>query len=273
MRIKSLLGVSVAIFLSLSVWASAESKDGAKALFSGEVVTETVDVRQSPSGTAAFSGTEVTTETFSTNKPKSSGGAATVQAKNNKKTAPSLAKLATGLSYWLEVVQPNGKTVRATAESRVFKSGEHVRFAFKSNKEGYLYLLSLGSSGRGTVLFPDPRINGGRNIVSPSENYVIPFGEKSFVMDATPGEERVLVFFSETEIGDVRDYFMGNKKNKQIEAQDTQKLYAYAQTNGSKDIVFEEDAVGTGAQPASYIVTKTNDPKSIIFKEIKIRHK
>jgi hypothetical protein len=213
------------------------------------------------------------TETIQPSTDNTAKGKTKSTAVAKGKSKATSKEIATGLSYWLEVVQQNGKTVRATAESRVFKSGERVRFAFKSNKEGYLYLLSLGSSGRGTVLFPDPRINGGRNIVSPSEAYVIPFGEKSFVMDATPGEERVLVFFSEVEIGDVRDYFMGDKKNKQIEAQNTQKLYAYAETNGSKDILFEEDAVGAGAQPASYIVTKTNDPKSIIFKEIKIMHK
>ena len=59
-------------------------------------------------------------------------------------------------------------------------------------------------------------------------------------MDATPGEEKVLVFFSESEIADINNYFM--PKN-QVEARDTQKLYAFAENNGSKDIVFEEDAV------------------------------
>lgn len=263
------LTITVCLF---ALWGVSFADNGAKSLFYGETAKESVEVKKTDSGTAGFSGTAMTTETIqpttgTTTKKKLKDTAAAGKTKTTSK------EIATGLSYWLEVVQPNGKTVRATAESRVFKSGERIRFAFKSNKEGYLYLLSLGSSGRGTVLFPDPRIAGGKNIVSASEPYVIPFGEKSFVMDAIPGEERVLVFFSEVEIGDVRDYFMGDKKNKQIEAQNTQKLYAYAQTNGSKDILFEEDAIGTGAQPASYIVTKTNDPKSIVFKEIKIRHK
>ncbi len=268
-KIASVLSLIGFLTLAAFVWGN---DDGAKALFFGDTTKETVDVKQTSSGTAAFGGTEVTSESFGADKPKPTDGKPSAKV-TNKKATTKIAKLATGLSYWIEVVQPDGKTVKATAESRTFKSGERIRFAFKTNKEGYLYLLSLGSSGRGTVLFPDPRINGGKNIVMPNEAYVIPFGEKSFVMDATPGEERVLVFFSESEIGDIKDYFMGNTKNRQVEAQDTQKLYAYAQTNGSKDILFEEDASSAGIQPASYLVTQSNDPKGIIFREIKIRHK
>lgn len=185
-----------------------------------------------------------------------------------------IGKLATGLSYWVEIVKPSGKIVRTSAESRIFKSGERIRFAFKTNKEGYLYLLALGSSGKGTVLFPDSRINGGQNLVTSNTDYRIPFGEKSFVMDATPGDEIVYVFFSQTEIADIRDYFMGSDhKSKQIEAQDAQKIYAYAESAGSKDIVFEDDANGGGLHPASYVVSNSTDPKGVIFREIKIRHK
>lgn len=246
-----------------------ESNDGAKALFFGETTKETTVIKQTQSGSAGFSGTEVQTETFGTENLPPSEKKIIAKGISSKKST----KLATGLAYWIEVIQPNGKSIRATAESRIFKSGERIRFAFKTNKTGYLYLLSLGSSGKGTVLFPDPRINDGKNLVAANIDYKIPFGTKSFVMDTTPGEEKVLVFFSESEIGDIRDYFIGNTSNKQIEAQDTQRLYAYAQSNGSKDILFEEDVLEAKMQPASYIVNKSIDPKSVIFKEITIRHK
>ena len=60
------------------------------------------------------------------------------------------------------MIKPDGKIEKGVQrENRVFKSGERIRFAFKTNKEGYIYLLLIGSSGRGRSLFPDPRINRG----------------------------------------------------------------------------------------------------------------
>jgi hypothetical protein len=263
---------SMTFLILLTSLCYSESNDGAKALFFGNTTEETVEIKKTASGAAAFSGTEIKKgESFSATNTQSTGKISTAQPHHNNNA--KIAKLATGLSYWIEVIQPNGKVDKVTAESKIFRSGERIRFVFKSNKEGHLYLLSIGASGRGTVLFPDQRINEGKNLVAQNTDYKVPFGEKSFVMDATAGEERVLVFFSETEINDIRDYFIGKDKNRQLEVKDTQKLYVYAQSNGSKDIVFEEDALDAGLQPASYVVTKSSDPKSIIFKEIKLKHK
>jgi hypothetical protein len=261
------------LLFSLAVRAASES--GAKALFFGDTASNTVAVKHTSTGAAAFGGTEIKKETFdaraNTSKPAGETHMAKATHHSGKK---KIAKLATGLSYWVEVIKPSGKVVKTTAESRTFKSGERIRFAFKTNKDGYLYLLSVGSSGKGIVLFPDPRINGGQNFVTGNSDYRIPFGGKSFVMDANPGDERVYVFFSQSEIADIRDYFMGNdhNRNKQIEAQDTQKIYAYAESTGSKDIVFEEDAAGAGVHPASYVVNNSSNPDGIIFREITIRH-
>lgn len=274
MKVKILLLSSMINLILLTSLCYSESNQGAKALFFGNTTEETVEIKKTESGTAAFSGTEIKKEeSFSATNTQSSGKINTAQTQHHNKNNAKIAKLATGLSYWIEVIRPDGKIDRVTAESKIFKSGERIRFVFKSNKEGYLYLLAIGASGKGTVLFPDRRINEGKNLVAQNTDYRVPFGEKSFVMDATAGEERVLVFFSETEINDIRDYFIGKDKNRRLEVQDTQKLYVYAQANGSKDIVFEEDALDAGLQPASYVVSKASDPNGIIFKEIKLKHK
>jgi len=266
-RIIYFLTVAVCLFAFLSI---SFADDGAKSLFYGETTKESVEVKKTDSGTAVFSGTEMNTETIQ----PSTGNTAKEKQKSTAVAKPkskaSSKEIATGLSYWIEVIKPDGKVERATAESRVFKTGEHIRFVFKSNKDGYLYLLAIGSSGKGAVLFPDSRINAGNNYVTPNNEYPVPFGEKSFVMDPTPGEEKILVFFSQAEVSDINNYF--SPKNK-VEAQDTRVIYAFAETRGSKDILFEEDAVGAGAQPASYIVNKSNDPQGIIFREIVVKHK
>ena len=250
--------------------AVAYAENGAKALFYGETTQNSAEVVKTGSGTAMFNGTEMKTETI----PTQADNAApqqkkkTTVAKNKTKAKPKV--IATGLSYFIEVVKPNGKNERVTAEKRAFKSGERIRFVFKSNKEGYLYLLAIGSSGKGAILFPDNRINKGDNLVAANKEYKVPFGEKSFVMDPTPGTEKVLVFFSPSEINDISSYFIPKKT---LEAQDTRQIYAYAETNGSKDILFEEDSDAGEIKPASYIVSKDDNPKKVIFKEIVVRHK
>ena len=260
------------LILTISLFALSTvtfAERGAKGLFTGETVEESLVVKKTDSGTAIFKGPELKTEIIQpeVNKQETNKNTRLVKKPVSKKVS---AKIATGLSYWVEVIKKNGKIERATAESRIFRSGERIRFNFKSNKDGYLYLLAIGSSGKGAVLFPDSRINNGKNFIAAHAEYKVPFGEKSFVMDATPGEEKILVFFSMSEINDINNYF--SPKNR-IEAQDTRAVYAFAKEKGSKDILFEEDAVGLGATPASYIVTESGGNNAVIFKEIVVKHK
>lgn len=261
----------VIVISSLFVFSAISfAEDGAKALFYGETAKDSVDIKKTESGTAMFGGTEMKTETIQskTDNVISEKKKKTTVAKNKSKAKSK--EIATGLSYFIEIVKPGGKIDRVTAEKHAFKSGERIRFVFKSNKEGYLYLLAIGSSGKGAILFPDNRVNSGNNLVAANKEYKVPFGEKSFVMDSTPGDEKVLVFFSPTEISDINDYFLPKKK---LEAQDTRAIYAYAENNGSKDILFEEDSVGGEVKPASYIINKDTNPKKVIFKDIIVRHR
>ena len=262
--------VTAAIVYLFAFSVSAPAQEGAKALFFGETEQETVSVIKTDSGTAVFGGTEVKTETVQTpGKNLSAENKKNAAVAKIKKT-PSSGKIATGLSYWIEVINPDGKVERTTVERRWFKAGERIRFVFKSNNDGYLYLLAIGSTGKGSVLFPDTRINEGKNFVTAKTEYKVPFGTKSFVMDSTPGEEKVLVFFSKSEIENIGGYFAPKGK---VEAQDTRVIYEFAENKGSKDILFEEDTEGAGLQPASYIVNQSNDPKGLIFKEIVVKHK
>src|SRR5262249_32626618 len=60
-----------------------------------------------------------------------------------------------GLSYWIELVGADGQG-RQVTDSRIFRSGERIRLHFRSNAEGYIALILLGSSGTSRALFPDP---------------------------------------------------------------------------------------------------------------------
>ena len=98
-----------------------------------------------------------------------------------------------GLKY--RIIEQRGTGEADADPSKVFHSGDRVRFAFESNIDGYLYVVQAGSSGRWTVLFPNPDANGGRNAIVRSEEYLVP-DNGWFAFDDTPGTEEVFVVVS-----------------------------------------------------------------------------
>ena len=87
--------------------------------------------------------------------------------------------------------------IRDVATSKVFHSGDRVRFEVESNIDGYLYVIQKGSSGLVSTLFPHLGINDGNNLVQRGAKYGVP-ASSWFVFDKTPGEENVMIILSRT---------------------------------------------------------------------------
>ncbi len=102
--------------------------------------------------------------------------------------APSRRKV--GLKYRVQL-SPGVDTDPA----RTFRSGESIRLVVESNIDGYLYVILRGSSGGETQLFPDARINGGKNLVKAGTPYAVP-ANGWFRFDANQGEEKLLLVVS-----------------------------------------------------------------------------
>ena len=99
-----------------------------------------------------------------------------------------------GVSYWIDLVKPNGERVRASTK-RVFKSGERFKLNVKANKPGYLYVVNLGSTGNSRVLFPNnPSVD---NYIQPAQAYSVP-ANTYMVFDDNPGTEVLMVILSPT---------------------------------------------------------------------------
>jgi hypothetical protein len=149
---------------------------------------------------------------------------------------------------------------RGTAEldadpTRVFHSGERVRFAFESNIDGYLYVVSAGSSGRWTVLFPNPDANGGRNAIRRSEEYVVP-DNGWFAFDDTPGTEELFVVLSKQPLDTLPGFKAPVTKRETVDRAIVTGLQARIQ---SRDLVFEKDqstAADGKTRQATYIVNR-----------------
>lgn len=97
-----------------------------------------------------------------------------------------------GLSYWIEKFDKAGRTQRVTASTR-FHEGDRIRFHFRSNRSGYLYVVTQGSSGRTQYLFPTKASDN--EFISARQNYIIP-PKSAIVFDSQAGTETVWIFLS-----------------------------------------------------------------------------
>jgi Domain of unknown function (DUF4384) len=112
-----------------------------------------------------------------------------------------------GLRYSL--VQVNGDSETEVNPKSVFHSGDMVRVKVEGNRDGYLYVISRGSSGNWKPLFPSPEINGGDNRIVARRGYSLPSGTQVFTFAGSPGEERLFVIYSTEPVKDVEALIPG----------------------------------------------------------------
>jgi hypothetical protein len=93
-----------------------------------------------------------------------------------------------------------GGKARWVSPRTVFRAGDRVRFHFAMNFTGYVAIINLGSSGKRTLLFPEPGMN---NRIGRTADYTVPQGEGWFEFDNTPGIEELTFVMSKQEIPEV----------------------------------------------------------------------
>ncbi len=72
----------------------------------------------------------------------------------------------------------------------VFASGDRVRFRFRANFDGYLYVMDYGTSGKYSLLFPREE-TGRDNKVESVKQYQIPATQAYFRIAGPPGHDIV----------------------------------------------------------------------------------
>lgn len=240
--------IAASFLIASPAWAEAQ---GAKAIFSsGEGPTVMVGSPGAPApGDAARQPA----------KPKS---------RVAKKTEPKLEQYM-GISYWVELMGDDGQRRRVTTD-RVFRSGERIRLNLMSNRDGYLYLLNIGSTGQSNLLFPHPTIAGGNNLIKANVPYEIPVsGYIRF--DENPGEESILVMLSPSLLPGFSPSF--GPQMQALAKDQTDQFAMVAQAKGAKDLIVEVDAASP--RPASYAVapvTALERNGQMISLQLKLRH-
>ncbi len=154
-----------------------------------------------------------------------------------------------GLSYWIELADASGTPIGPVTDQHTFVSGDRIHLHFRSNTSGHVLLVQLGSSGRSSVLFPDPKKGLSENRLRAQEDHVLPSTERWFKFDKNAGTETLLVLFARSQSEIDRPF----PTRATMDAEQTGALLELASdATGRKDLIIEtetreETEIGTYA--------------------------
>jgi len=151
-----------------------------------------------------------------------------------------------GLRYKIILKDLDGD-IRHVTEKYNFSTGESIRFAFESNINGYLYIYHKGASSKGVQLFPDPRINKGKNQIARFTEVTIPprMGKDQgwFKFDAKTGKEELIILLSPKPIGDLNNLNVDDETHEVNDDgwQTVTSVTRSSQKPGARDMYFESE--------------------------------
>jgi hypothetical protein len=98
-------------------------------------------------------------------------------------------------------------TKEAVDTDKVFHSNDHIQFTVDVSAPGYLYVVSRGSSGKWSTLFPAADADATANLVQPRRSYTFPPGQ--VITFAEPaGKEELFLFLSRQPVRNTEDLML-----------------------------------------------------------------
>jgi hypothetical protein len=183
---------------------------------------------------------------------------------NRPSSEPGQRQKVLGVSYWVELEEPGGGPGQQVTDRRVFRSGERIRLHFRSNADGDIALIQLGSSGTARVLFPDAEQGLMDSRLKIDEDKILPSPESWFRFDANAGTERIIVLFSR----DGEDLGELPIKPSMNGSETGALLQSVRHLQGSKDLLIETEATRV-AEVGTYGVNTSGKP---VVLEIALQH-
>ena len=112
--------------------------------------------------------------------------------------AMALCQTPTRMEIVVEKKTPAG--IKTMDPEHIFEQGDLVRFRFKSNFAGYLYVMNQSTSGKSTLLFPKDE-TGRENKMESGREYLLPAsGVGWFKIEGPAGHEIVYWVVSPTDL-------------------------------------------------------------------------
>lgn len=173
-----------------------------------------------------------------------------------------------GIRYWLLLEDQTGRKMSLVRTNRVFKTGERIKLALESNKDGYLTVIHQGSTGQSYIFLPHPSIAGGSNSIKARNLYYFPPHNAHLTFDENPGEEILLLFFSPTPKDELAFISKGSGI---LKPEETARLLEVGQIQGTKDLILEID--DSSNNPGNYVVApRPSLEKKLLFIQIRLKH-
>lgn len=105
----------------------------------------------------------------------------------------------------LTLERRDGEAWRAVDPGLVFDTNDRVRFRVRPNFDGYLYVMSQGTSGQYGTLFPR-QDTGEQNRVRAGKEYIVPATQGWFRITGPPGQDIVYWMVTPVALGAHEDY-------------------------------------------------------------------
>lgn len=171
-----------------------------------------------------------------------------------------------GLSYWIELADASSTPIGPVTDQHTFVSGDRIRLHFRSNRDGHVLLVQLGSSGTSSVLFPDTRRGLAENRLRAQEDHVLPSPERWFKFDKNAGTETLLVLFARSQAE--LDHSFPTRAT--MDAEQTGALLELASdATGRKDLVIETETQ-EATEVGTYAVSVAGKP---IILQVVLKHR
>lgn len=95
---------------------------------------------------------------------------------------------------------------KEVAPQESFRTSDEIRLRINVNQPCYLYVVHQDPSYSWYLLYPDPKINNGSNVMVRGRDQVIPAASgASFTFEGQPGDERLFLLASKVRIKELDD--------------------------------------------------------------------
>lgn len=197
----------------------------------------------------------------------------------------AVAAVPLGVRYSVLKRNPAGQFVEVDPDT-TFHSGDRIRLQVKANTDGYLYVVTQGSSGNWQVLFPSSNVAGGSNRLQPGDTRQIPQGGAGqFVFDDQGGTEKLFLVLSRQAEPDLDKliYAVGGGAAPASQGSSRMLMAKATVTNdvierlrsqvASRDLVFEKDPEVDGkVENAAYVVNPSTSPDARLVVDVNLKH-
>lgn len=107
-----------------------------------------------------------------------------------------------GLRY--SILKKIGASLAEVKPDAVFKAGDQIRLSVMSNQKGFLYVISRGTSGIWTPLFPHPKSSQKSNEIVAGRQYQVPGGQgEYFEFEGLAGKEQIFILLAQEPVEDL----------------------------------------------------------------------